>query len=46
MFGRHSMPPSTGETGYFALMLDTDLRAGEALGMRHEDVATAEKTIK
>jgi site-specific recombinase XerD len=29
----------------FALMLDTGVRVGEALGLRHEDVAIAEKTI-
>ncbi|HEX9498297.1 MAG TPA: tyrosine-type recombinase/integrase, partial [Mycobacterium sp.] len=29
----------------FALMLDTGVRVGEALGLRHEDIAIAEKTI-
>ena len=29
----------------FALMLDTGVRVGEALGLRHEDFAIAEKTI-
>ena len=29
----------------FAVMLDTGVRVGEALGLRHEDVAIAEKTI-
>ena len=29
----------------FALMLDTGVRVGEALGLRHEDLAIAEKTI-
>ena len=29
----------------FALMLDTGVRVGEALGLRHEDFAIAEKTV-
>ena len=29
----------------FALMLDTGVRVGEALGLRHEDLAIAEKTV-
>lgn len=29
----------------FALMLDTGVRVGEALGLRHEDMAIAEKTV-
>jgi integrase/recombinase XerD len=29
----------------FALMLDTGVRVGEALGLRHEDVAIAEKAV-
>src|SRR6185369_9584728 len=29
----------------FALLLDTGVRIGEALGLRHEDLAIAEKTI-
>jgi DNA-binding CsgD family transcriptional regulator len=29
----------------FALMLDTGARVGEALGLRHEDIAIADKTI-
>ncbi|UOT08435.1 site-specific integrase (plasmid) [Rhodococcus opacus] len=29
----------------FALMLDTGIRVGEALGLRHEDLAIAEKTV-
>jgi integrase/recombinase XerD len=29
----------------FALMLDTGVRVGDALGLRHEDIALAEKTV-